>query len=146
MQHHVAAFILLLFLLLHVVYLVIVVAWHVVAMLLFLSLLLLFLLHCMLTDQSSSPQQTSKRRKRQSDDDEIMRNGFVTVCEARFVVSEVGGEVVLAWACPAGVSAPLEGDLDEVCRVLIRRGLVMSCSSPSGLTLEDNIQELPSTT
>ena len=53
---------------------------------------------------------------------------------------------VLVWACPSGISAPSEGDMDEVCRLLISRGLVMSCSSPSGLTLDDNTQELPSTT
>lgn len=95
------------------------------------------------------PQQASQRRKRQSSEDSsdqaIIGNGFVTACEARFVVLERGGEVVLVWACPVGVSAPSEEELDEVCRVLVGRDLVRACSSPSGLTLEDSVQELPST-
>lgn len=71
----------------------------------------------------------------------------MTSCEARFVAAvEQEGQAVLVWACPVGVSAPSAEELDEVCRVLIGRGLVQTCSSPSGLTLEDSLPDLPSTT
>ncbi len=89
------------------------------------------------------------RKKRQASEDidnAIIDNGFVTACEARFVALEVGGGAILVWACPQGVPAPSEEELDEICRALASKELVGTCSSPSGLVVEASSPDLPSTT
>ncbi len=83
------------------------------------------------------------------DDDDIIRNGFVTVCEARFLPLpdlQEEEEVGLVWVCPSGVSAPPPQGQDEICQVLFASGLVRSCVSPSGLVVQSDTPQLPSTT
>ena len=89
-----------------------------------------------------------RRRQVSQNDEEIVENGFVTVCEARFLPLEVGGTTaVLVWACPSGVPAPSSSEeLEEICHALFGSGSVKSCATPSGLVLEaGQEEELPST-
>ena len=81
-----------------------------------------------------SSQQVS--RKRRQVDSTLDNNGFVTTCEARFMPVESDG-FVLMWACPEGVESPSQEELDEICRTLFSKKLVSSCSSPTGLTLNN---------
>ena len=90
---------------------------------------------------------STRRKRRQAatpNEREIEQNGFVTVCEARFLplTSETA---ILVWACPMGVPAPFSEDLEEICRVLFASRSVGSCATPSGLALGEEAEELPST-
>lgn len=92
--------------------------------------------------------QAVQRRKRQTtaNDDEIIRNGFVTVCEARFVpLPGIENQLVLVWACPQGVPSPSLEEQDAICRVLVDNPAVESCQSPSGILFAEPM-DLPSTT
>ena len=71
-------------------------------------------------------------------EDEVMEeNGFVTVCEGRFIPSPSSpGVLHLVWACPEGVASPGGDDEEAICVLLIRQRLVTSCISPQGGTLD----------
>ena len=60
-------------------------------------------------------------------------NGFVNVCEGRFVSSP--DTLRLVWACPVGVAPPGRDDEEAICVLLIEQRLVISCSSSQGGTL-----------
>ena len=65
-------------------------------------------------------------------------NGFVTVCEARFIPSPSGAlnTFLLVWACPMGVASPDGADEVAICELLIEERLVTSCTSRDGGTVE----------
>ena len=70
----------------------------------------------------------------------------MTVCEARFIqLPDTESDFFLVWVCPEGISSPSLEELDDICRVLFADQLVSSCSTPSGLVLEQDNRELPST-
>lgn len=87
-----------------------------------------------------------QRRRRQTGG--RIDDGFVTVCEARFVPNPENDNkstFMLVWVCPEGVAAPPTEELDEICQILFAMGLVSFCSSPGGLLLELNTEDLPGT-
>ena len=70
-----------------------------------------------------------------ADEDLMEENGFVTVCEGRFVPTATPGRLRLLWACPVGVAEPGVADEAAICALLVEEGLVMSCSSSEGVVL-----------
>ena len=79
---------------------------------------------------------TDGRRRRATDeeeDDSLEGNGFVTVCEGRFIPAPATPDtLILVWACPDGVAAPGGNDEEAICELLIDQRLVTSCTSPQG--------------
>jgi hypothetical protein len=67
------------------------------------------------------------------ENDDLKENGFVTVCEGRFIPAPATpNTLVLVWVCPDGVAAPGEGDEEAICDLLIEQRLVASCTSSLG--------------
>ena len=63
-------------------------------------------------------------------------NGFVTDCEARFLpVDNSPNTYVLVWACSEGVDPPSGEEEEQICQYLFEKGLVGSCSTPTGVTV-----------
>ena len=76
-----------------------------------------------------------RKRRATSEDgkDSMADNGFVTVCEARFIPSPTTPDtLLLVWACPDGVTAPDATDEEAICELLIAQRLVASCTSRRG--------------
>ena len=75
----------------------------------------------------------SERKRRATSEDDLSDNGFVTVCEARFIPSSsASNTLLLVWACPDGVAAPGDDDEVAICDLLIDQRLVSSCTSHRG--------------
>ena len=68
----------------------------------------------------------------------------VSECETTFVNHLISGkygrsaEVPLIWNCPEGEIVPPFPLLDNICLELIKHQKVLGCSSPSGLSLQQN--------
>lgn len=79
----------------------------------------------------------SRRRRAASPNEEVMEdNGFVNICEGRFIISPTSpGTLRLVWACPEGVAPPGGDDEAAICVLLIQQRLVNKCSSVEGGTL-----------
>ena len=88
------------------------------------------------TPQSSNTQ-TRRRRQANTNTDStaVDSNGYVTTCEARFIQVPDSGSYILVWACPEGVAEPSLAEQEVVCQLLFDRGLVTSCTSPTGVTI-----------
>lgn len=88
------------------------------------------------TPQSSNTQ-TRRRRQANANTDStaVDSNGYVTTCEARFIQVPDSGSYILVWACPEGVAEPSLAEQEVVCQLLFDRGLVTSCTSPTGVTV-----------
>lgn len=102
------------------------------------------------TPQSSNTQ-TRRRRQANTNTDStaVDSNGYVTTCEARFIQVPDSGSYILVWACPEGVAEPSLAEQEVVCQLLFDRGLVTSCTSPTGVTVTrptNGETQLPDTT
>ena len=80
-------------------------------------------------------EDTRQKREASSDEEIMEENGFVNICEGRFVASSPN-TLRLVWACPVGVASPGREDEEAICALLIRERLVSSCLSPQGGRLE----------
>lgn len=76
---------------------------------------------------------TLRKRRAAGEED----NGFVNVCEARFIPSQSASDTfLLVWACPEGVVPPDLEDEKVICELLIEQRLVTSCTSALGGRVE----------
>jgi len=84
------------------------------------------------------------------DNEPPANSDLVTACEARFIsntfTSPDNFDLLLVWACPSGIFPPQEKNLDAICKELFSTQTVVSCNTPSGLSLKTpSLEDVPST-